>query len=114
MSIFGKLMWFFKAHQRLYILGLSFLFLTEISQMVSPALIGQFTDKVVRRELTFEGLVFYAGGILLFALLMYGFRYAWITHIFQGSALLEKTLRQQLFRPLHGDGYHVLSTASHG
>ena len=29
MSIFGKLMWFFKAHQRLYILGLSFLFLTD-------------------------------------------------------------------------------------
>ena len=105
MSIFGKLMWFFKAHQRLYILGLSFLFLTEISQMVSPALIGQFTDKVVRRELTFEGLVFYAGGILLFALLMYGFRYAWITHIFQGSALLEKTLRQQLF-----DHYMAMDT----
>lgn len=97
MNIFGKLMWFFRQNKRLYILGLFFLFLTEISQMVSPALIGRFTDQVVSRTLTVENLVFYAGGILLFAILMYIFRYAWITHIFQGSALLEKTLRQQLF-----------------
>ena len=97
MNIFGKLMWFFRQNKRLYIVGLFFLFLTEISQMVSPALIGRFTDQVVSRTLTVENLVFYAGGIFLFALLMYVFRYAWITHIFQGSALLEKTLRQQLF-----------------
>ena len=95
MNIFGKLMWFFRQNKRLYIVGLFFLFLTEISQMVSPALIGRFTDQVVSRTLTVENLVFYAGGIFLFALLMYVFRYAWITHIFQGSALLEKTLRQQ-------------------
>ena len=46
MNIFGKLMWFFRQNKRLYIVGLSFLFLTEISQMVSPALIGRFTDQV--------------------------------------------------------------------
>lgn len=97
MSIFSKLMWFFKANKRLYILGLSFLLLTEISQMVSPALIGRFTDVLVARQVTSQSLVIYGGGILLFAILMYGFRYAWITHIFQGSALLERTLRQRLF-----------------
>lgn len=97
MSIFTQLMWFFRANKRLYIYGLSFLFLTEISQMVSPALLGSFTDRVIAREVTPEILLLYAGGILFFAILMYGFRYAWITNIFQGSALLEKTLRQQLF-----------------
>lgn len=97
MYIFGKLMWFFRENKRLYVLGLSFLFLTEISQMVSPALIGLFTDTVISRTLTIENLAFYTGGILLFSILMYIFRYAWITHIFQGSALLEKTLRQKLF-----------------
>lgn len=97
MSIFTQLMWFFRANKRLYIYGLSFLFLTEISQMVSPALLGSFTDRVIAHEVTPEILLLYAGGILFFAILMYGFRYAWITNIFQGSALLEKTLRQQLF-----------------
>lgn len=97
MSIFTQLMWFFRANKRLYIYGLFFLFLTEISQMVSPALLGSFTDRVIAREVTPEILLLYAGGILFFAILMYGFRYAWITNIFQGSALLEKTLRQQLF-----------------
>ncbi|MGB4824900.1 MAG: ABC transporter transmembrane domain-containing protein, partial [Leuconostoc mesenteroides] len=97
MTIFGKLMWFFKEHKRLYMLGLTFLFLTEVSQMVSPALIGRFTDVIVSRQMTMHQLFFYAGGILLFSVLMYIFRYTWITHIFQGSALLEKTLRQQLF-----------------
>ena len=97
MSIFTQLMWFFRATKRRYSYGLSFLFLTEISQMVSPALLGSFTDRVIAREVTPEILLLYAGGILFFAILMYGFRYAWITNIFQGSALLEKTLRQQLF-----------------
>lgn len=105
MTIFGKLMWFFRTHKRLYALGLSFLFLTEISQMVSPALVGRFTDEVVSRTLTIEKIFLYAGGILLFSLLMYVFRYAWITNIFQGSALLEKTLRQQLF-----DHYMTMDT----
>ncbi|GMA70042.1 multidrug ABC transporter permease/ATP-binding protein [Leuconostoc litchii] len=97
MTIFGKLMWFFKEHKKLYILGLSFLFFTEVSQMVSPALIGHFTDVIVSRQMTMNQLFFYAGSILFFAILMYIFRYMWITHIFQGSALLEKTLRQKLF-----------------
>lgn len=97
MTIFGKLMWFFKEHKRLYMLGLTFLFLTEVSQMVSPALIGRFTDVIVSRQMTMHQLFFYAGSVLLFSVLMYIFRYTWSTHIFQGSALLEKTLRQQLF-----------------
>lgn len=66
MTIFGKLMWFFKEHKRLYMLGLTFLFLTEVSQMVSPALIGRFTDVIVSRQMTMHQLFFCAGGILLF------------------------------------------------
>ncbi|HEY4399452.1 MAG TPA: ABC transporter ATP-binding protein [Lactobacillaceae bacterium] len=97
MQIFQKLWWFFKAHRRLYIVGLVFLFATELAQMVPPALIGHVIDWIVAGQLTPLRLLGALAGLLGLYVVMNAFRYGWETHIFQGSSLLERELRQRLF-----------------
>jgi ATP-binding cassette subfamily B protein/ATP-binding cassette subfamily C protein len=97
MQIYRKLLWFFKEHKRLYIIGLVFLLLTELLQMLPPILIGRTIDIIVGGDLTMTTLLLAVGGLLALYIVMNIFRYGWEVHIFQGSTLLERTLRQKLF-----------------
>ncbi|MFT8469677.1 ABC transporter ATP-binding protein [Oenococcus sp.] len=97
MSIFLKLKWFFKEHWRMYAVGIFLLFLTDLSHVIPPYMIGLFTNKVVQRDLTWQYLLVFLLILALLFLSSYVFRYGWNTHIVKGAALLERTLRKRLY-----------------
>lgn len=97
MSIFIKLKWFFKENWRMYSIGILMLFLTDLSRVIPPYMIGLFTNKVVDHKLTWSYLMIFLAILLLIFLLSYFCRYGWNTHIVKGAALLERTLRKRLY-----------------
>ena len=97
MGIFKKLSWFFKKQKRRYLIGIVFLLLTALTNLIIPRTIGQFADWVNQKQLT-QMHVLVALTILLAAGLgQYLFRYGWRNQIWGGAADLEKKLRSQLF-----------------
>lgn len=97
MGIFKKLSWFFKKQKRRYLIGIIFLLLTALTNLIIPRTIGQFADWVNQKQLT-QTHVLVALTILLAAGLgQYLFRYGWRNQIWGGAADLEKKLRSQLF-----------------
>lgn len=97
MGIFKKLSWFFKKQKRRYLIGIIFLLLTALTNLIIPRTIGQFADWVNQKQLT-QMHVLAALTILLAAGLgQYLFRYGWRNQIWGGAADLEKKLRSQLF-----------------
>ena len=97
MGIFKKLSWFFKKQKRRYLIGIIFLLLTALTNLIIPRTIGQFADWVNQKQLT-QMHVLVALTILLAAGLgQYLFRYGWRNQIWGGAADLEKKLRSQLF-----------------
>ena len=97
MGIFKKLGWFFKKQKRRYLIGIIFLLLTALTNLIIPRTIGQFADWVNQKQLT-QMHVLVALTILLAAGLgQYLFRYGWRNQIWGGAADLEKKLRSQLF-----------------
>ncbi|KGO32291.1 multidrug ABC transporter ATP-binding protein, partial [Oenococcus alcoholitolerans] len=97
MGIFLKLKWFFKENWRMYAVGIFFLFMTDLSHVIPPYMIGLFTNRVVDRTLTWQYLAIFLIILAALYLASYFFRYGWSTHIVKGAALLEKTLRQRLY-----------------
>ena len=97
MGIFKKLSWFFKKQKRRYLIGIVFLLLTALTNLIIPQTIGQFADWVNQKQLT-QMHVLAALTILLAAGLgQYLFRYGWRNQIWGGAADLEQKLRSQLF-----------------
>ncbi|MCX0279380.1 ABC transporter ATP-binding protein [Bombilactobacillus mellis] len=97
MGIFKKLSWFFKKQKRRYLIGIVFLLLTALTNLIIPRTIGQFADWVNQKQLT-QMHVLVALTILLAAGLgQYLFRYGWRNQIWGGAADLEQKLRSQLF-----------------
>ena len=97
MGIFKKLSWFFKKQKRRYLIGIIFLLLTALTNLIIPRTIGQFADWVNQKQLT-QMHVLVALTILLAAGLgQYLFRYGWRNQIWGGAADLERKLRSQLF-----------------
>ncbi|MCT6856950.1 MAG: ABC transporter transmembrane domain-containing protein [Bombilactobacillus mellis] len=97
MGIFKKLSWFFKKQKRRYLIGIIFLLLTALTNLIIPRTIGQFADWVNQKQLT-QMHVLVALTILLAAGLgQYLFRYGWRNQIWGGAADLEQKLRSQLF-----------------
>lgn len=46
MNIFSKLGWFFKQEKKRYIIGISFLALTSIANLVPPRILGLMADQL--------------------------------------------------------------------
>lgn len=97
MEIFRKLRWFFKQEWKAYTLGVSFLILVAILQVVSPRIVGNIIDQINLGTLTSKMLIIQVLLILAAGILQYVFRYIWRIRIWGTSAKLEKTLRTRLF-----------------
>ncbi|KRM22479.1 ABC transporter ATP-binding protein [Latilactobacillus graminis] len=97
MGIFKKLGWYFKQEYRRYLLGVTFLILVAIVQIVPPKVIGTLVDLMDTKQLTATKLVMWLIILLAAAILQYVFRYGWRTRIWGGAAKLERTLRSRLF-----------------
>ncbi|MCZ2490839.1 ABC transporter ATP-binding protein [Dellaglioa carnosa] len=98
MNIFRKLGWFFKQEKKSYGIGVFFLILVAIFQIVPPKIIGNIVDSMSRNELTVRKLAIWVGILIFVAVGQYLFRYIWRTNIWGSAARLEKILRTRLFK----------------
>lgn len=98
MGIFFKLGWFFKKEKKRYLIGITFLALTSVINLVPPRILGLMADQLDKGHISWQeyGLLIFA--IIFAALLLYGFRYLWRRQIWGGAAELELQLRSKLFR----------------
>ncbi|MGX7131524.1 ABC transporter ATP-binding protein [Enterococcus songbeiensis] len=97
MSIFRKLGWFFKQEKKSYIVGVTFLILVAVVQLVPPKVIGIIIDEIAEDNIHLNIIVFWVIILLVAAVAVYVFRYIWRTNIWGSAARLEKDLRRQLF-----------------
>ncbi|RMC24508.1 MULTISPECIES: ABC transporter ATP-binding protein [unclassified Lactobacillus] len=98
MGIFFKLKWFFKQEKRRYIIGVAFLALTSVVNLVPPRILGLMADQLNQGYISWQEYAVLIFAILIAALLLYGFRYFWRKQIWGGAAKLELKLRSKLFR----------------
>ncbi|MBA1434730.1 ABC transporter ATP-binding protein [Bombilactobacillus bombi] len=97
MGIFKKLNWFFRRQKRRYFIGIVFLALTAVTNLIIPQAIGQFADWANQRQLTTSHIVTVLVIIFVAGIGQYGFRYGWRNQIWGGAADLEQQMRSQLF-----------------
>jgi len=96
LTIFKKLMWFFKIHKKKYIVALSALTLVNIFEIIPPRLIGMAVDDIHTGRLTAELLVRYVIMLIFTTVGSYIFGYIWRYQLFGGGFLLEKSIRYKL------------------
>jgi len=97
-SIFKKLSWFFRQEWKSYFVGVFFLIIVAILQVVSPRVVGIIIDEIALGTLTMASLWKWSAIILIAGILQYLFRYIWRMKIWGTSAELEKILRSRLFK----------------
>lgn len=98
MGIFFKLGWFFKKEKKRYLIGVTFLALTSVINLVPPRILGLMADQLDKGHISWQEYGLLILTIIFAALLLYGFRYLWRRQIWGGAAELELQLRSKLFR----------------
>lgn len=96
-KIFKKLKWFFRQEWKSYMIGVFFLIVVAIIQVISPRVVGNIIDDINDQVLTSRTLFIQVGIVLLCGISQYIFRYIWRMKIWGTSAKLEKILRTRLF-----------------
>ncbi len=91
---------FFIEHKRRYIFGIIWVLLVDALQLVTPRLLGIFTDELLSAQPDRSALQLYIFFILAAAGGIAFFRYLWRLYIIGTSRLLEKYLREKLFNHL--------------
>lgn len=97
MSIFGKLNWFFKSEKKRYIIGIVFLALTSIANLIPPLILGKMADQLDKGHISVAYYLWLILAIIAAAFSLYFLRYFWRKQIWGGAAVLERKLRSQLF-----------------
>lgn len=97
MDTFAKLGWFFKAHKKRYLLGITALIMTSAANLVPPRILGMMADQLDQGKISWGQFACYIGAILVAALALYLFRFYWRKEIYGGAAELEKEMRGRLF-----------------
>lgn len=97
MGIFGKLGWFFKKEKKRYILGIVFLALTSLANLVPPRVLGLMSDQLDQGRISWLQYLTYIGLIILTAVVLYILRFFWRKQIWGGAAELERQMRSKLF-----------------
>jgi ABC transporter transmembrane region./ABC transporter. len=97
MKIFFDLGWYFKQEKKSYFLGILFLLLVALLNLVPPRVIGIVADELLARTLTWKKLGFWLFVLSGTGLFMYVFRYYWRIYIFGSSVKLARLLRSRLY-----------------
>ena len=97
MSIFSKLGWFFKSEKKRYSIGILFLGLTSIANLVPPLILGKMADQLDKGHISVSYYIWLILAIIAAAFSLYLLRYFWRKQIWGGAAVLERKLRTQLF-----------------
>ena len=97
MGIFKKLSWFFKKERKRYILGITFLALTSLANLIPPRILGLMSDQLDQGQITWKNYFIDIVLIILTAIFLYVLRFFWRKQIWGGAAELERQLRSRLF-----------------
>lgn len=97
MGIFFKLGWFFKKEKKRYLIGVAFLALTSVINLVPPRILGLMADQLDKGHISWQEYATLILAIVLAALVLYAFRYFWRRQIWGGAAELELQMRSKLF-----------------
>ncbi|WP_282805877.1 ABC transporter ATP-binding protein [Lactobacillus isalae] len=98
MNIFSKLGWFFKQEKKRYIIGISFLALTSIANLVPPRILGLMADQLDKGSISWGEYGALILAVVAAAIVLYLLRYFWRKQIWGGAAELEKQMRSRLFK----------------
>ncbi|OWA33847.1 multidrug ABC transporter permease/ATP-binding protein [Saccharibacillus sp. O16] len=99
-SVLRNLGWFFRQEKRRYLIGVFFLVLVGVIELLPPRLIGTAVDDIAGGLITPQRLFMYIGGILGLLVIMYGITYIWMRQLFGGSNLVERLLRSRFMAHL--------------
>ena len=97
MDIFKKLGWFFKEELKRYIIGVLFLALTSLANLVPPRVLGLMADELDKGHITWGQYGALILAIVAAAIVLYVLRYFWRKQIWGGAAELERKMRTRLF-----------------
>ena len=97
MCIFKKLGWFFKEEKKRYIIGILFLALTSLANLVPPRVLGLMADELDKGHITWGQYGALILAIVAAAIVLYVLRYFWRKQIWGGAAELERKMRTRLF-----------------
>lgn len=97
MGTFSKLSWFFKEHQKRYLLGIFALVITAAANLVPPRVLGIMADQLDTGKIGWRQFFTYLIAIIIAAAFLYFFRFYWRKEIYGGAAILEKELRGKLY-----------------
>ena len=97
MDIFKKLGWFFKEEKKRYIIGVLFLALTSLANLVPPRVLGLMADELDKGHITWGQYGALILAIVAAAIVLDVLRYFWRKQIWGGAAELERKMRTRLF-----------------
>lgn len=100
METFKHLKPFLKRHWPAYIFGTLLLIVIDGLQLVTPIVIGNFTDALTSGELTQDGIFIYIAYILIIAIGVAIGRYGWRMTIIAAAKKMEYWLRNKVFEHL--------------
>ncbi len=95
-SVLLKLDWFFKQHWKRYTIAISLLMLGGILEVIPPKIVGNAIDEIQLGTLTGERLVNILLIYLALLVVTYLVNYVWISQLFGGAFVAERTLRSRL------------------
>lgn len=98
MQFVAQLSWFFKKRWLFYVLTVLLMGCTSYLNSVAPRLVGNTVDLIRDGQLTWEALRGTVWLLLGIAVTMYVFVYIWNNLLFGSAVLLDKLLRERLFR----------------
>lgn len=81
-------------------LGILWLLILDLIQLVTPKVLGAFTDMVKNGELTSQRMLLFAGIIILISIFTVIFRFLWRWFVFGVARTFEYTFKSQLFAHL--------------
>ncbi len=100
MSFISKLRWFFRQRWGYYLATVLLMCATSFLNTIPPRMIGDVIDQIRIGSLTGESLMKTIALLIGLAVSMYLMIYIWNNTLFGSSVLLEKELRNRLFRHL--------------
>lgn len=91
---------FILQHKHRYLLGIMWLLILDIIQLVTPKVLGAFTDQLATGQMTAKKMLLFAGIILLIAIFTFIFRFLWRWYVFGVARTFEYTFKSKLFAHL--------------
>ncbi len=91
---------FILQHRKRYMLGILWLLILDLIQLITPKVLGAFTDTLKNGEMTSQKMLQFAGIIIVIAIFTVIFRFLWRWFVFGVARTFEYTFKNKLFTHL--------------